>query len=179
MNGMTETPELIEAPLSREALALRYRELCDDPCFANVQGKVEIDVWGRVMMTPPPAYYHGVVQARLMEVLRTLADGQVAVETPIATPAGLFVADVTWASDDFLRAHMDKIALERAPEVCIEVVSPSNSRMELNEKRDAYLASGAKEVWIVYPKSKRCEFFGAHGKIERSGFPVDLSNLFK
>jgi Uma2 family endonuclease len=176
---MVETPELIEAPLSREELAVRYRALCHDPCFANVQGKIELDVWGRVMMTPPPAYYHGVVQARLMEALRTLSAGQLAVETPIATAAGLFVADATWASDDFLRAHMDEVVLESAPEICIEVVSPSNSRQELTEKRDAYLASGAREVWIVYPQSKRCEFHGPHGLPERSGFPVDLSELFK
>ena len=178
MNVVTEAQELIEAPLSKEELAVRYRELYEDPCFANVQGKIEIDVWGRVMMTPPAAYHHGVVQGRLMEVLSALPDGQVAVETPIATVAGVFVADATWASTGFLRAHMDGIALEKAPEICIEVVSPSNSRKELTEKRDAYLACGAQEVWIVYPQSKRCEFFGRQGPIERSGFPVDLSNLF-
>ena len=179
MNLMTDMQELIEAPLSREELAVRYRELYSDPSFADVQGKIEIDVWGRVMMTPPPAYYHGVVQARLMDALRALGGGQVAVETPIATAAGLFVADVTWASDGFFRAHFDAIALEKAPEICVEVVSPSNSRKELTEKRDAYLASGAKEVWIVYPKSKRCEFFDAGGELKQSGFSVDLRQLFK
>jgi Uma2 family endonuclease len=59
------------------------------------------------------------------------------------------------------------------------VVSPSNSRQELTEKRDAYLASGAREVWIAYPQSKRCEFYGPQGLLERSAFPVDLSQLFK
>ena len=129
-------------------------------------------------MTPPPAYYHGIVQARLMEALRTLAGGQLAVETPIATVAGLFVADVTWASDDFLRAHMDEIALEKAPEICIEVVSPSNSVKELREKTAAYLAAGAHEVWILYPQSKRCEFHGKQGLIPRSRFSVDLADVF-
>jgi Uma2 family endonuclease len=179
MNVMMEAPELIEAPLSTEELVVRYEKLCDDPCLANVPGKFEIDVWGRVMMTPPPAYKHGLVQGRLVQLLGSLRDGRVGVETPIATSAGLFSADITWSSDAFVRAHAPEIALQQAPELCIEVVSPSNSRKELTDKRDAYLASGAKEVWIVYPKSKRCEFFGADGRLERSGFSVELSELFK
>jgi hypothetical protein len=44
--------ELIEAPLSIQDLAARYRALCDDPCYANVPGKIELDVWGRMVMTP-------------------------------------------------------------------------------------------------------------------------------
>jgi Uma2 family endonuclease len=178
MNLMTETPELIEAPLSREELAVRYAKLCEDPWMAKVEGKVEIDAWGRVMMTPPPAYLHGWVQGRLIQVLGTLGGGHVAAESPIATATGVFAADITWASDAFVRAHAGEVALQQAPELCIEVVSPSNSRKELTDKRNAYLASGAREVWIVYPKSRRCEFYGPQGRMERSAFPVDLSSLF-
>jgi Uma2 family endonuclease len=176
---MTDMQELIEAPLTKEELAVRYEKLCDDPWMSKVDGKIEIDVWGRVMMTPPPAYLHGLVQARLVQALNGLPNGEAGVETPIATSAGLFSADITWASDAFLRSHVREVAPQQAPELCIEVVSPSNSRKELDQKRDAYLASGAKEVWIVYPKSKRCEFFAVHGKLERSAFPVDLSQIFK
>ena len=179
MNLMTDMQELIEAPLTKEELAVRYEKLCDDPWMAEVYGKIELDVWGRVMMTPPPAYNHGLVQGRLVQTLSALTGGQVAVESPIATSAGLFAADITWASDAFVRAHAGTVALQQAPELCIEVVSPSNSRKELTVKRDAYLASGAQEVWIVYPKSERVEVFGRQGPLERSVFPVDLSNLFK
>jgi Uma2 family endonuclease len=179
MNVMIEAPELIEAPLSREELAVRYEKLCDDPWMAKVEGKVEIDVWGRVMMTPPPAYLHGLVQARLVKALNALPNGEAGVETPIATSAGLFSADITWASDAFLHAHVREVAPQQAPELCVEVVSPSNSRKELTDKRNAYLASGAQEVWIVYPKSKRCEFYGPQGQLQQSAFPVDLSGLFK
>ena len=41
--------------------------------------------------------------------------------------------------------------MTRAPELCIEVVSPSNSRKELREKVAAYLEAGAEEVWIRLP----------------------------
>ena len=177
MKVVDKEQELIEAPLSAGELALRYRDLCDNPCFANIPGKLEIDVWGRLVMTPP-SYYHGVVQGRLCRSLASLG-GEAGVETAIATATGLFVADVTWASDRFMRAHAGAIALEQAPELCIEVVSPSNSRKELREKAEAFFAAGAEEVWLVFPQSKRCEFYGPQGQMERSGFPVDLGELFK
>ncbi len=66
----------------------------------------------------------------------------------------------------------------RAPELCIEVASPSNSRKELQEKVDAYLAAGAEEVWIIYQESKRWQFFSLEGVLEKSRFSVDLTGLF-
>lgn len=176
MAYMDKVQELIEAPLSREELAMRYRALCDDPCYANVPGKIELDVWGRMVMTPP-SFYHGVVQGRLVRSLAALG-GEVVVESPIATATGLFVVDVAWASPSFMANHRAETPLTRAPELCIEVVSPSNSVKELQEKVAAYIASGAVEAWIVYPQSKRREVYGKTGVLERSAFDVDLSRLF-
>jgi Uma2 family endonuclease len=67
--------------------------------------------------------------------------------------------------------------LTRAPEICIEVVSPSNSVKELREKTEAYLTAGAEEVWIVYLQSKRCEFYGRQGLMQRSSYAVDVAGL--
>lgn len=176
MAYMEKVQELIEAPLSRDELAVRYRALCDDPCYASVPGKIELDVWGRLVMSPP-SYYHGAVQGRLCQMLAALG-GQASVEAPIATATGLFVADVAWASPQFLALHRGETPLLSAPELCIEVVSPSNSVQELQEKVNAYISAGAHEAWIVYPQSKRCEFYGKQGLVERSSFGVDLSRLF-
>jgi Uma2 family endonuclease len=173
---MGKVQELIEAPLSSEELAARYRALCDDPCYANVPGKIELDVWGRMLMTPA-SLYRGVVQGRLCLSLAKLG-GEVVVHAPVATPMGLFVADVAWASARFMTARGAETPLTRAPEICIEVVSPSNSVKELREKTEAYLTAGAEEVWIVFPQSKRCEFYGKQGLMQRSTYAVDLADLF-
>jgi len=173
---MSQVQEVIEAPLSSEELAARYRALCDDPCYANLPGKIELDPWGRMVMTPP-SFYHGVIQGRLCRALLTLG-GEVVVEAPVVTPTGLFVVDVAWASAHFMATHGRETPLVRSPEICIEVVSPSNSAKELREKRDAYLASGAEEVWLVYLRSKRCEFHGRQGPLSRSQYAVDLTDVF-
>lgn len=178
MHAVTQAQELIETPLSREELAMRYRDLCSDPTYNRVPGKIEIDVWGRLVMTPP-SFYHGRLQGRVIQALSALTGGEVSGETAIATAAGLFVADVAWASDAFIRAHSGDVALEKAPEICVEVISPSNSRKEIDDKTAAYFSAGAREVWHVYVKSERYEIYGPQGQLQQSAFPVDLSNLFK
>jgi len=173
---MNSTSEVILEPLTPEALGAQYRRMCEDPLFANVPGKLEIDTWGRVIMSPASTY-HGKVQARLAQRLAAL-EGQAYVESGIATSAGLFVPDVAWASAQFVARHGDETPFTRAPELCIEVASPSNSLQELNEKIAAYLATGAVEGWIVFPQSKRLEFHGRNGRLEQSAYALDLTGLF-
>ena len=170
------TNEVVERPLSAEALGSLFRDLCADPRFANLPGKLELDPWGRILMSPANNR-HRMIQARLVARLTALG-GEAFVEASVVTAAGLFVADVAWASDDFMRTHGAQTPFEHAPELCIEVASPSNSRKELREKVDAYIATGASEAWIAYPQSKRFEFFGAGGQLARSQFAVDLDGLF-
>ncbi|HKU46974.1 MAG TPA: Uma2 family endonuclease [Burkholderiales bacterium] len=168
--------ELIEAPLNADQLAARYRALCEDPCYANVPGKIELDVWGRLLMSPA-SNYHSALQKALSAKFAALG-GQAFVEVSVLTNTGVLVADVAWASAEFMRSRGFETPYTRAPELCVEVVSPSNSRKELREKVAAYLAAGAEEVWIVFPESKRCEFHGTGGLLERSRYAVDLSDIF-
>lgn len=168
--------EIIEAPLSPQALGARFRELCDDPRFANLPGKIELDVWGRIVMSPA-SNLHGLLQMRLGQRLAPLG-GQAFAEASVLTPSGVLVADVAWGSAELVRAHRAETPFTRAPELCIEVVSPSNARKELEEKIAAYLAAGAKEVWIVLPKSQRVEVFGTDGPLASTAYAVDLAGLF-
>ncbi len=148
----------------------------EDPRFANIPGKVELDTWGRIIMSPASTY-HSEVQARLVQRLIHL-DGQAYTEAGVLTPAGLLVPDVAWASKQFGSSHRRETPLTRAPELCIEVASPASSLRELTEEVAAYLAAGAVEAWIVYPQSKRFEFCGHEGKLAASRFVIDLEGLF-
>jgi Uma2 family endonuclease len=168
--------ELIEAPLSAEQLAVRYRALCADPCYANVPGKIELDAWGRMVMSPA-SNYHSALQALLAGKLAALG-GRAFVEASVVTNAGVLVADIAWASDAFMHARGFETPFARSPELCIEVVSPSNSRQELREKVAAYLEAGAAEVWIVFPQTRRFEFHGSAGQLPRSQYMVDLADIF-
>jgi Uma2 family endonuclease len=172
-----DTPsEVIEKPLTPAALSTMYQKMCEDPLFANIPGKIELDMWGRILMNPATPY-HSKLQVRLARKLDVLG-GEVYTEPPIATRAGLLVPDVAWASREIVSRQDEGKPFTRAPGLCIEVASPSNSRQELSEKVAAYLAAGAVEVWIVLPRSKRFEFYGRDGPLPQTAFEVDLSELF-
>jgi Uma2 family endonuclease len=145
VDSMSAIPELIEQPLTREALAERYRALCDGPRFANLPGKIELDAWGRMILSPA-SNIHGIYQARLAQSLQRGLGGVAIVEASISTNPDVRVADVAWASPEFMRTHGHETPFTKAPEICIEVASPSNSRRELHEKIAAYLAAGAVEA---------------------------------
>ena len=76
-------------------------------------------------------------------------EGELYLECSIETRKGVKVADVAWGSRSFFEKYGDITPLKLAPEICIEVCSPSNSDTEMTDKIDLYLAKGAKEVWIV------------------------------
>lgn len=173
MNAVTD---ILDRPLTAEELAARFRALCADPSMAGVHGKLELDSWGRILMTPA-SNYHGFVQSKIARALGLLP-GNALVETSILTNVGVLVADAAWCSPEFLDAHRFETPYTRAPEICVEVVSPSNSTREMQEKTEAYLAAGAVEVWLVYTESKRVEILGRAGRLDVTAFPVDLVTLF-
>ncbi|MFM9882710.1 MAG: hypothetical protein ACKVQT_06750 [Burkholderiales bacterium] len=77
-----------------------------------------------------------------------------------------------------MSAHGTEPPCTRAPELCIEIASPSNSRKALREKVDADLAAGATEAWIMLAQIMRIETFDASGLIATSRFLVDFGSVF-
>ncbi len=52
-----------------------------------------------------------------------------------------------------------------APELAVEVVSPSDRANELLEKVAQYLTAGGQTVWVVYPEDREVRVFEASGAI--------------
>ncbi len=44
--------------------------------------------------------------------------------------------------------------LEAAPDLAVEVISPTDMEQDLREKIDDYLTAGTALVWVAYPKSR-------------------------
>jgi len=75
-------------------------------------------------------------------------DGRTLTECPISTADGVKAADVAWASPESMRELGDRSCFTRAPEICVEVLSPSNTEAEMREKMALYFDAGAREVWL-------------------------------
>jgi Uma2 family endonuclease len=82
---------------------------------------------------------------------------------------GLALTDVEFALAENYRVRPDVLVLLRdravsldtarvpvpgAPDLAIEIISPSERSPDTQEKLEAYVRHGAREVWQVYPKSR-------------------------
>ncbi len=67
------------------------------------------------------------------------------------------VSDVSVLRTDRLNPRNQKYT-NGAPDLAIEVVSPSDKASDLNAKVDAYLKSGSKTVLVVFPESRSVMF---------------------
>lgn len=171
--------DVINRPLTQAELTARYQELLSDPRYSSVQGRFELTAWGQIIMTPPADVWHYRVAARLARSLMASLGGEAFQEGAVAVEGGgTPVADVVWCSAQFLLAHGNERILQRAPEICIEVLSKSNSTKEIDDKRRAYFAAEAAEVWIVDPEAETINVYGPDGLREKSIYQVDLSGLF-
>jgi Uma2 family endonuclease len=158
---MALTLELPPQEAQTEFNLRRWAELLADRDIARIEGRVETDRHGHVIMSPPPAPSHGSYQMEIGHLLRTLLPaGRVLTECPISTADGVKAADVAWASPECMLDLGNRPCFPRAPEICVEVISPSNSEAELREKAALYFDAGAKEVWMCSP-SGHMSFFAA------------------
>ena len=156
------------APLEREPATLEEQHVFNlavwarvlaDPWLQSLPYRIETDRYGHILMSVPPAPEHGESQSDLAFHLRSLLPhGKVITECPISTSAGTRHADVAWRSRERRRTQRGQVCLTRAPEVCAEVFSPSNSRAEMREKKALYFEAGAEEVWFCH-RDGRMEFF--------------------
>ena len=152
----------IELPAQEEQTVFnlrRWAEVLADPELRNVVGRIETDRHGNIIMSPPAAFSHGSNQFEIGHLLRTLLkDGRVVTECPISTRDGVRIADVAWISKAWLAEIGENICLTRAPEICVEVLSPKNTRREMEEKKALYFAAEAREVWFC-DRQGRMKFF--------------------
>jgi Uma2 family endonuclease len=157
-----------------EALIARWEEAQRDPTLRDLPYKIEVNAWGKLEMSPA-SNRHGRLQIELgYELKRQLPGGLVISECSILTRIGIRVPDIVWASPQFLQDFGEITPYVQAPEICVEILSPSNVQAEIDEKMDAYFAAGAREVWLV-SEAGNIRYFGPAGEKAASDFPVRIT----
>ena len=128
---------------------MQWSDVLADPTLRDLPFKIELNAWGMIEMSPASTW-HGRRQTRVIQYLtRRLTSGEIITEPAIQTAIGVRVPDVGWGSADFIKSQANDSPLQLAPELCVEVLSDSNSDAEMAAKRAAYFAAGAQEVWLV------------------------------
>lgn len=97
------------------------------------------------------------ITAELMQPLKASSAGRVFREAGYKlseNPPVLIKPDVSFLKMERVRATKPDQYYLGAPELAVEIVSPSESAETLNRKVDRLLRGGSLAVWVIYPKSR-------------------------
>lgn len=118
-------------------------------------------VKGEIVTMPPPGFEHGDIQltigSLLKQFVRAQGLGRVTVESGVKTEQG----PDTVRGPDIAFWSKERLPLDQprpkgypdvAPDLCAEVLSPSNRLGQIRDKIQEYFARGVRMVWIVDPE---------------------------
>jgi Uma2 family endonuclease len=157
-------------------------------------------VRGELRKMSPPGSEHGAVIARLTVALGKYVEENDLGETFGAETGFKLASDPdTVLGPDLAFVSNEKIPptgipvkyWPGAPDLAVEVISPGNTRREIEEKIEEYLAAGVRAVWIVNPKHRTVIVHRANaepltlsendtldGQDIVPGFQYDIARLF-
>lgn len=145
---------------------MTWDDVLEDSSLQNLPYKIELDERGRIVMSPATRF-HALYAGVIADLLRDLKpEGYRTPESPVQTKSGIRVPDMTWISLERHRSQTGNV-FSIAPEICIEVISPSNTAEEITEKIGLYFEAGALEVWTC-DLSGQMTFHGIDGILQSS-----------
>ena len=109
-------------------LVSKWQEALQNPFLQNLPYKIESNKFGQLLMSPNPNS-KGILKfeiARKIEQNKPV--GQIGFSSSILTSEGVRVADVAWATDEFYAEFGDETPYPKAPEICVEIKSPANTK---------------------------------------------------
>lgn len=124
-------------------------------------GRCEL-IYGEIVMMSPAGVAHGIVAMRIGRFVSEFVDQHdlgivLAAETGFkieSNPDLVRAPDVSFIRKQRLTGGLPKGFFEGVPDLAVEVVSPGDTKREVSEKVDMWLANGAAVVWVADPKSQ-------------------------
>ena len=155
-------------------LGMTWEEICHDKRLRDLPYRIESDRWGNIVMSPPPRSRHAEFQTEIALLLhQKLKGGRSITECPIQTDEGVKAPDVVWVSNQRRASKPNDPVYLIAPEICVEVLSPSNSDEEITERKRLFFEKGAMEFWVC-GMTGDMSFFDPSGEIAASKLCPDF-----
>jgi Uma2 family endonuclease len=124
-----------------------YEEMPAGPPYYQV-------IEGDLVMSPSPNIYHQAIAGRIYALLLQFLDKKPLGEVFVA-PLDVFLSEINVYQPDVIfisnqrRSILTEHGLEGAPDLAVEVLSPSTARFDKGSKRKIYARTGVKELWLV------------------------------
>lgn len=119
---------------------------------------------GDLYMSPSPRRYNQQISMFLSGVLYTFIEEHDLGEL-YAAPSDVVFADQTVLNPDLYfvsreRAHiLTEQGAHGAPDLVIEILSPSTAKLDVGRKREIYAESGVREMWVIVPETRTLEIY--------------------
>lgn len=155
-------------------------------------------IGGKLVMTPAPSTYHQAISMRLLEKFLFFMAGKdlgMIYHAPIDVyfeEKETYQPDIIFIAKD--RLHIIELArINGAPDLVVEILSPSTGYYDLRKKARTYARHGVKEYWVVDPEDESIEVHrnqegkfvldqrGEEGKIKSlilDGLEVEIKEIF-
>lgn len=136
---------------------------------------------GELQILPPPKSGHTKVAKRAYKQLASVeerAGGQAYLEAGYQLSAdkrNWIQPDVSFLRNERAQSTVDSDYFVGAPDLAIEVVSPSERATDLNRKVELLLKAGSLAVWVLYPDQQEVRVFLPSGESFRKGIGDTLS----
>ena len=117
-------------------------------------------ITGEVVSMPPPSQQHDIIRSNILQALFGYVLTNLGLGLKVLPDAAFVVSVNSILVPDAAVVAIGRLSPRNhkyfpgAPELAIEVVSPTETAIHLKNKVDAYLANGSQSVWIAYPDAR-------------------------
>ena len=144
--------------------ATTHKMTYDEYCLLPNDGKQYELFDGELVVTPSPHRQHqrisGILYRRLAAYVEEHSLGEVYYSPldTIFTEHTVLQPDILFVSGRRL-SEIAREKIEGAPDLVVEILSPSTFHKDLRRKMKVYSESGVREYWIVDPEMKAMELY--------------------
>lgn len=144
----------------RPIMAITHKVTAEEFAQIDTPGRYDL-IRGEIIRMPPTGGEHGEIMTELARHMANLVAGQQLGKvysgdvgfTLAHDPDVVLCPDVAFVQADRLPPREERIGfLELAPDLAIEIISPSDRINDANDKVIEYLNAGTRLVWLVDPR---------------------------
>ncbi len=169
-----------------------YLKLDDDKRYEIIEGEL--------LEMPAPSTTHQRLVGRLFRLMSEFVEEKDLGEV-FVSPVDVILSETNVVQPDvvFVSKERSEIVKEKgvfgAPDLVVEVISPSTLKRDTEDKKRIYAEHGVKELWLVFPGERAVEVFTLRGSsyeicsfgyeegsvksCNLKGFELNLGELFK
>jgi Uma2 family endonuclease len=124
---------------------MTWQEVVEHPSLRDLPFKIELNEWGQIVMSPTKVL-HAAYQSKIDRLLYSLMKrGRPWSSARLRRERGPRWPTSCGASPARYKRIKREIACSTAPEICVEVFSESNTKAEMDEKRQLYFERGRRK----------------------------------